>query len=449
MTLALDRLAETFWTGMQLDAAGDRAVLRPLLDDLLRAESVATFGGAPADRLDFVLAARLDKSRAQVWERNLAAALHGKGEPFVAEGLSGTRWNRPGNHAFWMFQTRDWVVIGRGDGLASVRTDYVQQLQKNGRPCPALKDAWFQADVDWPQLAAWAPLSSSLFKLPRTTVDVTAGGGRFHVTSYVSLPEGTAWEPRPWHIPKGLVHEPLASFTAGQNVEPFLKSDQTLAALGISPFTNQFYFWAIREMPFQSFAAWPVQDGSNTLRRLSAALPGALNPKLAAADQSEVQWSPASSQFVWVKSPIMSPFLGSVREKEGDFLVAGLFVMPRNNPPAPAALWEQFENRNDLVYYDWELTGLRLMQWRVLCSLLPVLPTVPPARSARAHPATGSVQQTRPPLAIVNNWLDGMAPLLGNTATEPTSAPSCCSWVKPPVFPPGCSSRLLRRQATE
>jgi hypothetical protein len=420
--LALDRLADTFWSGLQFDSAGDRALLRPLLEDLLRVESVASFGGASPGRLDFVLAARLDKSRAQGWERTVAVALQAKSEPFVDEGISGTRWNRTVDNAFWMFQARDWVVIGRGDGLASVRAQYLQELQKNGRPAPALNEAWFHAEVDWPQLAAWAPLSRSVFKLPRTTTDITASGGRFHVTSRVACAGVQHWEPRPWRIPKDLVHEPLVSFTAGQNVEPFLQSDQTLSALGISPFTNQFYCWALGQMPFQTFAAWPVQDGSAVLQRLSGQLPGTLNPILAAVDHSQVKWVPTLSQFIWNKSYLMSPSLGSARVAQGDFLLAGLFVPPKQNPPANASLWKQFEDRNDLVYYDWEFTGPRLQQWRVLSSLLPVLPAVP----AHANPVArspGAAQKTQPPLAIIDAWLGGMTPLLGNTVTVVTNAP--------------------------
>ncbi len=162
--LVLDRLANSFWHGLQFNAEGHPVPgLRPLLDDLLTAESVASFGGKSKDHVNFVLAVHLDAKRTQVWQQSLAAALGGKGEPLTEQGFSGTRWNRPGNNAFWMLQARDWVLAGRGDDLQGVRADYLQQIQKNGRPWPPLKETWLQADVNWPRLEAWVPLESCPF----------------------------------------------------------------------------------------------------------------------------------------------------------------------------------------------------------------------------------------------------------------------------------------------
>jgi hypothetical protein len=68
-----------------------------------------------------------------------------------------------------------------------------------------------------------------------------------------------------------------------------------------------------------------------------------------------------------------------------------------------------------LVYYDWEFTGPRLQQWRLLCELLPVLPPVADA-SASAAAAGGR----KAPLVIVDGWLAGLTPFLDNTVTEIT-----------------------------
>ena len=64
--------------------------------------------------------------------------------------------------------------------------------------------------------------------------------------------------------------EPLISFTAAQGVEPYLQLDDVFTKLATDPFTNQFFCWAKREMPFQSYMAWPVKDASNVLAKISA-----------------------------------------------------------------------------------------------------------------------------------------------------------------------------------
>jgi hypothetical protein len=94
--------------------------------------------------------------------------------------------------------------------------------------------------------------------------------------------------------------------------------------------------------------------------------------------------------------------------------------------PASDHLWSQFQQREDVVYYDWEITGVRLMQWRLLSELLPVLP--PPAgddaRSQKAAknakpPTTLSRSQTA--TVLTEAWLAELStPLLNNTGTEVT-----------------------------
>lgn len=410
-TLVLNRLARVFWNGLQFDPGGKSVeVLRPMLDDLLQVESVASFG-ASQDNLSFVLAARLDKKRAQVWQQNLQAAMRGKGAPFTTEGFSGSRWD----NAFWMIQTPDWVVVGRGDGLASVRTDYLQQLQKTGRPWPALKDTWLQAVIDWPLLTAGNPAPFIPLKPARTTVDMTASGGRFHITAYLSYPDAVSWTAQPWRVPKDLVREPLISFTATQGVEPYLQLDDTFSRLATDPFTNQFFCWAQREMPFQSYMAWPVNGAASVLKDLGTKGLAIVNPILERQDHSRLKWLGAASEIVWNKSPLMGPFLRVAPGKEGDYLLAGLFLAEEKNPPVPDDLWAQFENRSDVVYYNWELTGIRVHQWRLFCQVMPLLP---PVSGHDSSPVAG--QKSAPPLVAVENWLAALEFALGNTVTEVT-----------------------------
>lgn len=408
--LTLDRLAGVFARNLQIKSnAGAAASLRPLLDDLLTVESVASFGGTGKDRLDFVLAAHLDAGRAQAWQKTFMAALGGAGEPFQTEGVSGTRWNRAGGDSLWLLQSRDWTVAGRGQDLPSVIADYLQQIQKNGRPCPPLKGAWVRAEVDWPHLATWAPLASS-FKLARTAFQVTtASGGKFRVTGKISYAEALPWSGAPWRFPKDLVHEPLMSFTAARDLTPFFKPDAAVARIFASAFDNQFCCWSMREFAFQTYAAWPVADSHSALNKLRQTFLPDLNSLLTQPKGPKIAWSPSAGEIIWPKSGLMAPAISATRQKEGDYLVAKFFPLADSKKAAPAALWKQFEGNDDLVYYDWEFTGPRLQQWRLLSELLPVLP---------AAPAPSIQKGLAPPFVIVDGFLGGLTPYLGNTATE-------------------------------
>jgi hypothetical protein len=111
----------------------------------------------------------------------------------------------------------------------------------------------------------------------------------------------------------------------------------------------------------------------------------------------------------------MRPFVRVAPTKEGDYLLAGLFLVEGKKPPAPDDLWTQFENRADIVYYNWELTGIRLHQCRLFCQLFSLLPPV----SGRGGPAVAT-KNSPPPFVPVENWLAGLEMALGNTVTEVT-----------------------------
>jgi hypothetical protein len=409
--LVLNKWAGIFWRDLQFKSGADPvAGLRPLMDDLLNVESVASFGGASKDRVEFVLAAHLDKTRTPVWQQSLAAALGGAGVPFQTDGFSGMRWDLPGNSPFWTLQARDWFVVGRGDSLKAARADYLRQIKKSGRPRPALTETWLKADINWPLVDAFTPLDSCPFKLARTSFDVTSGGGRFRVAGFITYPGEVKWQASPWQFPKDLVHEPLLSFTAGRDVGAYLKSGSAVPRVVSAPFTNQFTSWAQARLPFQTYAAWPVPNGTDAINKLAQeALPD-LNSLLTHPREPKLTWHPSAETIVWLKSSLVAPDISAVRGQAGDYLVAKLFPLSDENRPAPAGLWSQFEGRDDLIFYDWEFTGPRLQQWRLLSELLPVLPAV----SAPTTNARGA----KPAYVIIDDWLAGLTPFLANTATE-------------------------------
>jgi hypothetical protein len=410
-----------------LDPGGDSsALLRPMLNDLLQAESAGSFGGRDKDRMDFVLAARLEATNAAAWQKNLETALHGPGEALTGEGFSGRRWDRPGRHALWILRARDWVLAGSGQDLLPVRDDYLKNIKQDNRPAPVEKPAWLSAEADWPFLATWAPLSDCPFKLGRTKLEVTAVRGRMRATAYVSYPEAAPWQSQPWRIPKNLVSGPLSSFLAARNPAPYLNTNLTSSRLSNNPLTNQLFCWALREMVLESYAAWPVTDAGNTLRRLGPEAMAVFNPLLQARDHSQLEWNPKTDQLFWTHLQLTAPVLKAAHDTNGDFLLAQVFPMEARHTPAPDQLWSQIDGRDDLVYYQWEMTGLRLMQWRLLTEVLPVLPPPSPAdmdRQKATQNARAAALSTHPSsaLSITEAWLAELSnPALNNTVTEVT-----------------------------
>ncbi|HZM03513.1 MAG TPA: hypothetical protein VFC44_10840 [Candidatus Saccharimonadales bacterium] len=419
--LVYSRVAQTLAQSLQLQMDTTTiTAIRSLLDDATQVESVGSFGGASGHPLNFVFAFRLDKKRAQAWQQALEQASHRSGESFRADAFTGSQWNKGATNSFWIVPARDWMVVGRGDDLANVRLEFLRQIQKTGEPSESLRANWFEADVDWARLAQWLPLSSCPLKLGRTQIGIGAQGRDFIMDGRITYREPMQWHPQPWRTPTNLVREPLLAFSTGQDVQAFFNSTEAVSRLGATLFEDQFYFWAMGEMPFESYLAWPVQNATNAMRDLAPRATALLNPDLKKIDGTELVWHAGQTQLLWTKLQLIAPFLQSASGSGGQFLLATLFSLTRGTRAAPSALWEQFKNRSDLVYYDWELTGPRLLQLRTLTQMLPVLQWA--GLSTDAQKSAGD-ERTR--LNLEEHWLAGLTPELGNTVTQITkSGPS-------------------------
>ena len=111
-------------------------------------------------------------------------------------------------------------------------------------------------------------------------------------------------------------------------------------------------------------------------------------------------------------------------ETNGQYLLVSFFPLIPRSKPAPDELLQQILGRTNLVYYDWEGTGQRLMQWQLLSGMLPSS-----SANGRAAPSgrrstnnAPALTPTRSPLVIVENWLTGFTPMLVDheTITEIT-----------------------------
>ena len=180
-------------------------------------------------------------------------------------------------------------------------------------------------------------------------------------------------------------------------------------------------------MPFQSYMAWPVPNGTNEIRRLATELPVTLGPKLKALNDSSLRFNPAQNLIIW-SSPLLkmtAPSLDVARSDGQSYLVAELFPLPQKVVPPPGELFAQFNRRDDIVYYDWETTGRRLEAWRLLTELLPIIhrmsmdEAVQERKAFEATTNSPKSERYRPPYIIADNWLAGVAAhLTGDTTTE-------------------------------
>jgi hypothetical protein len=96
--------------------------------------------------------------------------------------------------------------------------------------------------------------------------------------------------------------------------------------------------------------------------------------------------------------------LRPAKDGRDEYLVGSLFPLNPKHTPIPEDLFSQFRGRNNLLYYDWEITEHRLAHADQFYQLFTIL-------NRLRKPSTNTATK---------RWLADIKPKLGNTATEIT-----------------------------
>jgi len=384
------------------------STVRPLLDDLIANESVGAFGVPGTGWESFVIATHLSKDRSAAWIQS-------------AEKLA----DAP--NALKLQQEGEWLIVSRGAALKAVEDGFVAEIRSHGRPVAALNDTLLEATVDWPRLSSVPVVASLPFKPAVLNVKVTPKGDHLRTEIKAHYPQPIGWKSQQWHLPTETIHDPLVSFTAGQNIAAFMKPSQLAERIGENPFTNEFFMWANLSLPFETTVLFPMKNAHRHVQSLGRELPSKFNAELKKTYDGELKYLEKTNQLVWQGVPILAPFVTSVHEKAGEFMCIGTFALVPG-PPPPADLWAQFKGRSDLVYYDWETAGTRLAQWRMLTPLLPIFPTKRVGED-EVPPTSKTNVVSHSPKAILERWVSDLITSLspskdnnsnGNVVTEVT-----------------------------
>ncbi len=391
-------------------------LVRPLFDDLLTSESLAQLRHASNGPGEFVLAIHLNAERAGIWQNNFSklAANWFEAKPAGLSEKSDWELKRKKSPDLLRFtRVGEWTVIGLGEKDLPLQQNLSEIIRKNGRP-ENLKTNWFEAEIDLPALQKWFPAAANtLFNPAHFWIEISPRSGDLRTNIRAVYPQKFASPLKPWQMPTNIIRDPLISFTAAQNLSFIMKTPRSLQQLGFNPLTNQFYLWAQSSVPFFSFAAAPDQNATNTILRVSEQAPRVFNDILAARRGGRLLGT--NSALVWDGLPLIRPELHAVKEKAGEFLMAGLFVRQASTNPPPMELLMQVFPRKNLIYYDWELSQERLGQWQLLSKLLPVFPADPEPKTKAKISRIDLLNRLAD-----ERWLSVVSTNLGNTVTEAT-----------------------------
>jgi hypothetical protein len=364
--------------GKVADKTKDNAALiRPLWEDLLRAEWYLEMCG-PANQVpETLLAVRLDKARAELWNKNLSTVMTSwtalPVKEITANGFKGWEVKKHKDPDTIRFiRAGDWVLFGWGQNDLLLQPSMLDRIKSQGRPVPEAGNYWLDAWLDLAGLTRQHPLPVS-FSLPKTHVTIAGAKDFVRTKMTMEFPQPLNFKLDPWQIPTNLIHDPLISFSATRGINPWLEQFKTYQELNVDRMPRQFYVWALAGAPFETSFAAPVQNGRKFMEQFGPRCMSLINSNIQGRNTGEMRWMTNHDGIVWGGLiPVVSPFLRTVAGTNGgcDFIAGGLFAGAghRKTPP-PTELLNQLLGRKDTVYYGWEITEERLNQWNSISSV--------------------------------------------------------------------------------
>ena len=431
-----DRFSTGVWPLLLGKAAAGQipaALLRPLLDDLAWDESYLEVrvptNSHPAQAC---FAIHVRAQRAGLWETNLAIASELiAASPAVANpalhGWTMQRTNAP--NRITLTRVGDWTVVGVGPEQNSLFTEITNRILRDAAPLPASPtNFWLEADINparlapclpvlSPQLPGAAKRSEAGLTLNRLSFTVAGDGGNVIIRGQLAFPEPLPIQLEPWRLPTDLAREPLIGFTAVRGIQPWLASWKMWNALPLGAPPDQLYLWSLEGSSFQTYLAAPLPDAPRKVSELTDHLLQQGNPWLAAHGYISFDRASDSNGITWGNLAAIRPFIKSAGAGADAWLFAGLLpdAGVTDRRPPPAGMLQDILGRTNLVYYDWEVTGPRV----VSCLEL--------GQTARLV-----MHRAQMPLDSAGlTWLSVLVPRLGTSVTVVSlAAPNQLSFVR-------------------
>ena len=399
---ALDKLAKRLGG----DDAEREASLRELLPDLGRGElflGVAPTGGRP----DVALITAMNKKRGELWTQTLRRlAKQRGGEPLeqTVAGFTGWRVDFDNGRTQGFGYADGWLLFGSGQGTLNYLKKAAERIADTGRPFPADGEHDLSITVDG--LSLPGAIRERLANAPNT-IQITS---RLRKDNFYSKVVVEFDEPLPagvpdWEIPTRTITEPLASFTAARGAG-LVAARPILSLLGLHAANDQFFAWSQSRTKFQSFFSVKVDGPKEAIAGLAKRVgdfrkPGGRGEKFI----GQIEHDTKKPAITWGNVPLFAPYVTVGNSDDEGYIVGGVFPPDPIKKPIPKEMLDEFTGKDNLVYYNWEITGQRLEKWNLLIQFAAIL-------SDRRE-------------QLVNNtkgiaFLTALRPKLGNSITDAT-----------------------------
>lgn len=385
--------------------------LRPFIDDVVLRESVAHVGGDSLQSGDWVFAIRLDPEGQDRWSRgllNLARQMKLSEPQALTVRDAGKGWRLPATGKFGGFGfvlVKDWLVASSDVETNPTAVAWLGNIARSGSPAARENDELLTLALR--PTAVGLPLElPAAGPIERLAAAFAWQGESLRMDSNVTLEREFQYQKGEWKIPTNVIRDPLVSFTAVRGISDWLDGLKAVAPVPSRMKPDQAVFWSRSDVAFLYDVAVPVSNGREVFGILEKTIPLSYNDTI--MEYSLGRWLSLTneSRLLWKGLPVFVPYLYPTNDHGQDYLIGGLFplISKPDQPAAPEALFDQVRGRDDLVYYDWEITAARLDAFKQTERFLSLLVEKRPVKEG----SSGKM------------WADTIAPMLKNSVTEVT-----------------------------
>jgi hypothetical protein len=374
-------------------------LISPLLNDLVAAETKFDLRGSRSNDVSWALAVRIPQDRVDQWSSNLwkLAAASELGEP-KGKKSDWTGRNARDNYAVKFAEDHGWAVITGGYGSLDAEKSFAKGL-KPAKPSEYL----LKAKADLPALKNVLGLKR-LDHIPAIDLTVSPRGDGLRSEMALRSAEDLGIKVEKWNVPTNTIRDPMIGFTAVQGVQKRLQESKLVQSFQPEKVPNQVFIWSRSISPFGSYFAADVGNPNKIMETIQTTLLPKWMETISKTSMGRLEYKTNQHSLAWLELPLLVPFLRPAPEPESQFLLGGFFPTTESKmKPMPHELLDQLQEK-DLVYYDWEITEARLLQFKVLWQ------------------ANRIVRNRMLPVdtAPSEKFIAAIAPKLGNTITDAT-----------------------------
>ena len=393
-----------------------RRIIKEIVQGLFTYESIGEFNGNPSEHPNLTIGIKLPLAKLDNWDRNIRRYLGTLGWKAPEENPDNDNLDWTAAHEnpallARLIKQADWLLFSIGPDAFSQLPEWNANITNNQPPTLKGKAA-LEIDGDLESLTQWLgsisvpslPSFSATFKPEETSVRTEA---TFHLKQEIQTPLPD-WQPPTEHI-----FEPIVSFSGARGLNHLIESLPVSEKLVREGIPEQFFSWSrpaiisTNSIPlFPMYLGWPIPNDHISIADLTKRMPLIAGPGIMQSGSARlVSFPDRNESIIQILPSFIQPFVRGATNKTHGARIVGLFPLSKSPNPAPSALFDQLNSKENMVYYQWEITQRRIETYKTLIRFLSFLFQKPQGE----------------PRGVGFQWLTAIESKMGNAVTIVTA----------------------------